>query len=359
MDADQFSWLLSKELQGTITAEERAALEAAAARDPDLALQRQLLVAFWQERRATQDPARVTKAAFERLVVNIKNTDPAQWADDAKEISLPEGPGRRRLYSLLKAAAVLLLLAGCAYIVRLYLQRPAPAAPPMASKHNAKGDRSRIILTDGTVVWLNADSELQYPESFDGSRERKVSLSGEAFFEVAPDASKPFLISTARMNIRVLGTSFNVRSYPEDAKHETTLISGAIEVTLKDRPDAKIRLQPNEKLVIPNTLPDTMAADHQPALVISQPTYFRDQDSAMIETAWVENRLIFQGERFEDLARQMERWYNVEIEFRNKELPGLRFTGMFRNEKLEVALKALQLTEPFNYKILDGHVIIY
>src|SRR5690606_40946214 len=116
-------------------------------------------------------------------------------------------------------------------------------------------------------------------------------------------------------------------------------------------------LQPNEKLVIPNTPADTTTGNGQPALVISQPTYFRDRDSAMIETAWVENRLLFQGERFEDLAPQMERWYNVEIEFRNKELPELRFTGMFRNEKLEVALKAMQLTEPSNYIIVNGLVI--
>jgi ferric-dicitrate binding protein FerR (iron transport regulator) len=189
--------------------------------------------------------------------------------------------------------------------------------------------------------------------------ERKVFLTGEAFFEVAPDANKPFLIGTSKMNIRVLGTSFNVKSYPEDVKHETTLVSGAIEVVLKDRPDAKIRLKPNEKLVITNTPPDTIAGSPQPTLMISKPTYFPDQDSAMIEIAWKEDRLLFQGERFEDLARQMERWYNIEITFNDKDLAELRFTGVFRNEKLETALRALQLTEPFKYKIDNGHVTIY
>ena len=346
MNADQFSWLLSKELQGNLTAEERAVMEAAMAADPELAVQRRLLLAFWQQHEDEQDQNRITQQAFARLVDNIKQTDPEYKP--------------RRSFPWLKVAALVLLLAGSAYLLTLYFQhRQAPAPQPLASKHNNKGYRSRIMLTDGSVVWLNADSELKYPESFEGSTERKVFLTGEAFFEVAPDAHRPFFISTSKMNIRVLGTSFNVKSYPDDVKHETTLVSGAIEVVLKDRPDAKIRLKPNEKLVIPNTSPDTITGSLQPALMISKPTYFPDQDSAMIETAWKEDRLIFRSERFEDLALQMERWYNVEIEFRDKDLADLRFTGIFRNEKLETALQALQLTEPFKYKIDNGHVVIY
>jgi ferric-dicitrate binding protein FerR (iron transport regulator) len=358
MDPDQFSWLLSKELQGTLSAEERALLDAAAAGDPELAQQRQLLTAFWQERRDEQDHTRITRRAFARLTENIRQADPDQWKMPETEIiPFPEPP---RSFRWLKVAALLLLLGGSAYLLRIYFQpKQAPASHPLASKHNNKGDRSRIMLADGSVVWLNADSELQYPESFDGSTERKVSLSGEAFFEVAPDARKPFLIATSKMVIRVLGTSFNVKSYPEDVKHETTLVSGAIEVMLKDRPDAKIRLKPNEKLVIPNVLADTTARSPQPSLVISKPTYSQDHDSAMIETAWKEDQLLFQGERFDELALQMERWYNVEIEFRDKDLAALQFTGIFRNEKLETALQALQLTEPFKYKIDKGHVIIY
>jgi ferric-dicitrate binding protein FerR (iron transport regulator) len=360
MNADQFSWLLSKELQGNLTAEERAVLEAATAADPELAAQRRMLLAFWQRHEDEQDQTRTTRQAFSRLVDNIKQADPAQWTDP--ETPLMPLPEYKQAHSFrwLKAAAIFLLLAGSAWLLTLnFRQQQAPAPAQLASKHNNKGDRSRIMLTDGSVVWLNADSELKYPESFDGSKERKVFLTGEAFFEVAPNAEKPFLISTSKMIIRVLGTSFNVKSYPDDAKHETTLVSGAIEVVLADRPDARIRLKPNEKLVIPNTPPDTVAGSPQPALMISRPTYFPDQDSAMIETAWKENQLLFRSERFEDLALQMERWYNVEIEFRDKDLADLRFTGIFRNEKLETALKALQLTEPFKYKIDNGHVVIY
>lgn len=360
MNADQFSWLLSKELQGSLTAEERAVLEAAIAADPELAAQRRLLLAFWQQHEDEQDQTRITQQAFSRLADNIKATDPTQWMDTETPVSLPEYQ-QARSFRWLKIAALFLLLAGSGYLLSVYFRQQArpPAVAPMASKHNNKGNRSRIMLSDGSVVWLNADSELKYPENFDNSKERRVFLTGEAFFEVAPDADKPFLISTSRMNIRVLGTSFNVKSYPDDLKHETTLVTGAIEVILKDRPDAKIRLKPNEKLVIPNTPPDTIAGSPQPALMISKPTYFPDQDSAMIETAWTEDRLIFRSERFEDLALQMERWYNVEIEFKDKDLADLRFTGIFRNEKLETALKALQLTEPFQYKIDNGHVVIY
>lgn len=361
MDSDRFLWLLSKELQGTIGPEERAALEIAAANDPELATQRKLLHTFWQDRRPEQDPGRYTRQAFETLVQRIQHEDAAQWPDDPTVMLPAATPAIRRPFRrMLKVAAIALLLGGVTYVAaRRFGREKAVPVQSMASKHNSKGSRSRITLTDGTRVWLNADSELKFPESFEGPV-REVFLTGEAFFEVAQDAEHPFLINTDRMKIRVLGTSFNVRSYPGDATHETTLLTGAIEVTLKDRPEATIRLKPKEKLVIPNG-PDTAKGQQAlpPRLMISTPTYLPAADSIMVETGWIENRLTFNAEPFESLARRMERWYNIKIEFRNREVEQLTFTGLFRNESLEKALKALQLTEPFHYKIENDHVIIY
>ncbi|HEY0612204.1 MAG TPA: hypothetical protein VGD35_21170, partial [Chitinophaga sp.] len=140
MNADQFSWLLSKELQGSLTAEERAVLEATIAADPELAAQRRLLLAFWQQREDEQDQNRSTQQAFSRLVDNIKQTDPAQWTDpEMPVIPLPEYK-QARSFRWLKVAALFLLLAGSAYLLALYFRQQAPPAPvPMASKQNDKG----------------------------------------------------------------------------------------------------------------------------------------------------------------------------------------------------------------------------
>ena len=132
---------------------------------------------------------------------------------------------------------------------------PVSAAhPPVAvvnEINTAEGSRTHLTLPDGTKVWLNAGSHLSYGKTYNAAT-REVNLTGEAFFDVARNSQKPFLIHTARIDIQVLGTSFNVKSYPTDRTTEATLIRGSIEVSIKDRPSEKIILRPNEKLVIAN-----------------------------------------------------------------------------------------------------------
>ena len=114
-----------------------------------------------------------------------------------------------------------------------------------------QGSRTHLTLPDGTMVWLNAGSRLSYGKNYNTAT-REVNLTGEAFFDVAHNTQKPFLIHTARIDVQVLGTSFNVKSYPTDRTTEATLIRGSIEVSIKDRPSEKIILRPDEKLVVAN-----------------------------------------------------------------------------------------------------------
>src|SRR5437773_11061947 len=112
-----------------------------------------------------------------------------------------------------------------------------------------KGARSYMLLPDGTKVWLNSDSKLEYKDNFNDSI-REVTLSGEAYFDVVKDAAHPFIVHTSDIDIRVLGTAFNVKSYPKESSIETTLIHGLIEVTNKKLPGSpKVILNPHEKLV--------------------------------------------------------------------------------------------------------------
>src|SRR6185295_18900551 len=155
---------------------------------------------------------------------------------------------------------------------------------------------------------------------------REVSLTGEAFFDVTKDSSHPFIIHTSVMDIKVLGTAFNVRSYPGDASTETSLIRGKVEITVKNRSNAKIYLNPNEKLtVLNNVTVNKITASQGPVKNASEKTLSVDQlnyspvDSTPIETAWVDSKLRFQkNETFKEVALKMERWYAVTIIFDDK-----------------------------------------
>jgi transmembrane sensor len=158
------------------------------------------------------------------------------------------------------AAVLLLMLGGYGIFHHYYSGRHAGNDLAWQEKYTERKTLSKMILADGSSVTLNADSRLKYPASFDGPT-REVYLTGEAFFDIQKDPDHPFIIHTDKMIIRVLGTSFNVKSYPGDASMETTLLQGSVEVTFPDRPADKIILRPSDKLVIRNTPATADSAD--------------------------------------------------------------------------------------------------
>ncbi len=349
-DKERYLWLVSRMLSGEITGEERRELDAHISAQPALRKENELLQAYWDHNREQND-RNGTQAAFDRLTAQMQATDPDQWPEQ------PSPPGTRWYMLLARMAAAIFFLVGAYYLLNSAGLLPGKE-DGIRAEYNIRGTRSHIKLADGTSVWLNADSELKYPLRFKGNT-REVHLKGEAFFDVAPDAAKPFIVHTETMHINVLGTSFNVKAYPGDKVSEATLISGAVEVQLKNQADKRIRLKPAEKLVVPNgkdSLPDRATAGQA---IIGTATYFSKSDSAIIETAWIDNKLIFHDESFTSLATRMERWYNVTIRFENAAIGHLRFTGMFRNESVTQALEALQLTEKFHYRQADDAIVIY
>lgn len=350
---ERYLWLLSRKLSGEILDEERQELEALVRTNPQLRKEGEALQAFWGHGGGHSDEDD-TKTAFEKLKSRMHATDPQMWPEQGAR---PEGGGVKWWMLMARMAAALIF-----FVITYYILEATGLMPVredgLRSEYNIRGTRSHIKLADGTVVWLNADSELKYPLRFRGNK-REVYLKGEAFFDVAKDASRPFIVHTEAMNINVLGTSFNIKAYPDDSTSETTLITGEVEVELKDRSEKKIRLRPAEKLVITNGVDSVQSLIPKAGPVIIKPTYFSKDDSAIIETAWVDNKLIFQDESFDHLASRMERWYNVSIRFENTAIQQLRFTGIFSKEPLGQALEALKLTENFNYRIIDATVIIY
>jgi len=237
-----------------------------------------------------------------------------------------------------------------------------PGATNMISTHN--GSRTNVVLPDGSQVWLNAGSKITYNKSY-GNTLREVNLTGEAFFDVIHNAEKPFIIHTARIDIKVLGTSFNVKSYPTDKTTEATLIQGSIEVLIRNRFNEKIILKPNEKILVSEeteTLQTTRytgdtVKTNEPIFAVKNLTH-DPQSGAVMETSWVENKLIFQDESFRDLAQQLERWYGVTIRFASPRAEQFRFTGLFENETIQQALDALRLTASFHYSIHNNEITI-
>ena len=192
---------------------------------------------------------------------------------------------------------------------------------------------------------------------------------GEAFFDVTKNPEKPFVIHTQKMDIKVLGTAFNVRCYPNEKKTETSLIRGRIEVTLKDRPKEKIYLNPNEKLtllngnIVPAELASIKKVKHnteltEPLVTIGHITHKLTDSTTIIETSWIENKLEFRGETFEDVAFKMEKWYGVKINIQDERLKQEHLTGSFETETVDQALSALQYTTKFNFTINKNTITI-
>jgi ferric-dicitrate binding protein FerR (iron transport regulator) len=187
-----------------------------------------------------------------------------------------------------------------------------------------------------------------------------MQLTGEAFFDIHGNPDMPLVVHAGNVIIRVLGTSFNVKAYPEDSFVEATLIKGVIEVSLKTDPERKILLRPNEKIVIRNEAGKTVApADsvksREEVIRVTQ-LAVDPRDSSYVETAWMKEKLIFRKESFVSLAARMERWYQVKIVLADTSLRNLLFTGSFEKETVEEAFRALQHSATFSYSI-DGKTI--
>src|SRR4030095_3625248 len=237
-----------------------------------------------------------------------------------------------------------------------------PSEQTISSIITKNGNRTtKIVLPDGSQVWLNAGSNLDYNNSVFNKDLREVTLNGEAYFDVTKDPEKPFIIHTKKMDIKVLGTVFNVRSYSNEKIAEAALIKGSIEVTLKDRKDQKIVLKPNEKISIANEEPRVEPKQNKivlaktnnspvPQIVVKElkpnPTY-----NIIGEIAWTQNKLYFEDETFESIGLRMERWFGKKVTIANESLKNVHYTGNYENETLEEVLLSLKLSKTFNFRI--------
>jgi transmembrane sensor len=358
MEKDRFIELLTKDLTGEITVDEKRELIYLRGEPFYDRKEEDLLRAYWSNSHKVEYDS---DSVFKRIQHKIANgeTGEEQAAEQAGPISEIEEdiPAPPLFNWMSKSAAVLLMVCCTFFIYHSFLTY----RKELIIKETPKGLRSVFTLTDGTEIRLNADSRLEYPAHFSDST-REVFLIGEAFFDVSKDAAHPFIIHTKDMDIRVLGTTFNVKAYSNESLTETTLLHGAITVTLNNLSKKQIYLKPSQKLVLRNLRSDNRRVALTNTDIdtsMRQLTYFEPDHATIIETSWTNNKLTFKNEDFSTLARSMERWYNVDISFDSENPKQLRFTGIIEKENIAEALKALQLTEKFSYTINDSAVRIF
>ena len=236
-----------------------------------------------------------------------------------------------------------------------------------------KGSRAITYLPDGTKIWLNAGSSLEYSTDFNTAK-RIVKLTGEAFFKVKTNRSKPFIVMVDNLSIKAFGTSFNIKAYPEEKQVVTTLVEGVVKIEGKEKdnksfiyemkPKQKTIYYKSEKQVITTDIKEetnqTQTAekseDMQPAAVV--PLVSANNVKTELYTSWKDSLWIIQAEKLEDLAVLLERRYNVTISFMSDEVKKYRFSGTIQNETLEQIFEIMRLTMPVSYSIDKGLVSV-
>lgn len=222
------------------------------------------------------------------------------------------------------------------------------------------GERKRFVLPDGTQVNLNSGSELRFHKDF-GKQDREIWLNGEAFFDVSKDATHPFHVYTNRMTVKVLGTSFNVKSYNTFENIETTVVSGKVEVSLKESKEKKVILLPNEKISLKNNILTKDKQSDQPISNIQYEVHTvkaANNETIPEEAVWVKEKLAFTDEAFDVVALKMERWHNVKFHFANEKLKDLRLNGDFDNVSIEETMHILQMMVHFKYEMTGNNIYI-
>lgn len=259
------------------------------------------------------------------------------------------------------AVAVLVVITIGVYLYRKEQRIPTPQTSVI--QYACKpGERKSFQMPDGTQVTLNAGSEISLNEHY-AKNTREVFLKGEAFFEVQHNAAVPFIVHTASMDVKALGTAFNVKSYNNERRTEAVLIRGLVEVTLKKDNNRKLYLHPDEKVlwteVKTGEATPASTPKNNPDQGIIKPVRKLDNGNVK-ELAWVQNNLAFEDEQFDEIAYQLSRWYNVDIQFETNDVKQYHFTATFKKEKIEQVLAILKASKKFNYRFEGAqHIIIY
>jgi len=211
--------------------------------------------------------------------------------------------------------------------------------------HIPNGKTFKIVLSDGTTVNLNAGSTLTYPIKFVPGQQRKVTLIGEAFFHVKKNENSPFIVTSQSLDIRVLGTQFNVTSYPEDTNQKTVLVEGSVRLYESGTSYS----EDDSTLLTPGDMASWESAHKKMSV---------QKVDTELYTSWMKGKLVLRGMKFKDMIKKLERHYGVSIQNKNMDLEDRVFTATFDVETIEEVLNTFVSETYFDYLIEDDQITI-
>ncbi len=287
---------------------------------------------------------------FNKTEINdLWNSIKAQTVEDTQNKSITGNQRSLGFWSFLKVAAVILPFIVASVLFLFYRQAPIENIETVfekIEKYNPQGQKLTVFLSDGSKVKLNAESRLTYSKPFDDDK-RVVYLEGEAFFEVAADPEKPFIVRTGELETRVLGTSFNIKAYPEDGKIDVAVKSGKVSVTSQNMKNSD--MQGNNVVLSPKEMASYSQKEHQ----------FRvsgfDEKEVL---SWSDGTLYFNNASMSEFVTKLERWYGVEIVVARKTPVKKGIVGEFKDLSLEEILMGTHEASEFSYEFQNGKVII-
>lgn len=239
-----------------------------------------------------------------------------------------------------RVAAAVILVLGFTFIFYQYQQIPSDSLNLQTMVQTDNSSQKIIELPDGSTVWLNRNSELLYPESFDGNA-RTLYLKGEAFFEVTPDKDKPFIVHSGSSKTTVLGTSFNLRAYSKEDEVKLTVVTGKVAFTLPDDKEGVI-VAPGDAAVFNN----------------NTKSIYQLKNLDINFLSWKTGQLLFDDSPLDQLIFSLERHYNIDIEVEHEETLNCRFTGDFQKTGIDNAIKVITRATGTSYTIKEGQYLI-
>lgn len=328
-----FTTLAARKLAGEATTAELLELDAMLQEYPELRERYQLLQQYFTI--SSYHTSADTEQALQRTMSRIN-------------IPVAVTPVRKMFpWKWLGAAAAAVLIGIASFVVLRSNDHPVEMVKLM-ERQNGKATRASIELADGSKIWLNAESKLSYPDVFDGNT-REVYLTGEAFFDIAPNPKKPFIVHFSAGSIHVLGTSFNVRAYENEAV-QTSVRTGKVAFIrngrLGENPDT-IYITPDEKVIL-----QTAVADSDSNSIVKEVTSSED------DKAWTEGRLVFRDRTLEDIAAELERTFGKKVTFTSDAPRYYRLTGAFQDNSLQDIMYYLARSKAFHYTITDSTLLI-
>ncbi len=346
MHEDLFVTLITRKLAGEASAQELQELETLLQGSPELRERALILQKYYTE--SHHQVTANTEQALQRTLQRLQQ--PLQEAP----APLPRRRTalQRSLYAVTAVAAAVLAFV----LITRVIRQPRVTAPLAAAvqtdtaswlnRQNGKATKAIIELTDGSKIWLNADSRLTYPEVFSSAAtQREVYLEGEAFFDVATDAARPFIIHLQKGTIKVLGTSFNIRAY-ENEPVQTSVTTGKVAFI----PRYTDTRQKQDTILI---TPDTKVSYTQSTGHLVKETTASEDDKA-----WTEGRLVFKNASLETIAAELERSFGKKVEFVADGPRHYRLTGSFQHNSLQDIMYYLARSRAFRYEITDSTLLI-